>query len=233
MGALRPRHLQRGASPALPEPSPESCPGAGGASQLVPGEPLGAPDRVSPQVLVPGTGDCVPPGKPLPSAVQGRVPAWRQGQLLVSTCQAMHLPEPGTATKGLRVTRSSEDCSLGVARGTDLPEWETEGPESALMLQAAGDWWVLRQVGPCPQRRHAQALRGFGHGAPSAQGLDGKAGQPRQHPSTAGVLSGPSMGVPGSLCGPHICDSNPPKTRHSRSSVRPQEVPSVTAVACE
>ena len=75
---------------------------------------------------------------------------------------------------------------------------------------AAGDWWVLRQVGPCPQRRHAQALRGFGHGAPSAQGLDGKAGQPRQHPSTAGALLGRSMGLPGSLCGPHICDSNPP-----------------------
>lgn len=58
LGALRPRHLQRGPSPALREPAPESCPGAGGASQLVPGEPLGALDRVSPRVLVPGRGLC-------------------------------------------------------------------------------------------------------------------------------------------------------------------------------
>ena len=64
-------------------------------------------------------------------------------------------------------------------------------------------------MAPCPQRRHAQALRGFGHGAPAAQGLNRKAGQPRQHPSTAGPLSGWSMGVPGSLYGLHVCDSNP------------------------
>lgn len=178
MGALRPRHLQREASPALPEPSPESCPGAGGASQLVPGEPLGALDRVSPRVLVPGTEDCVPPGKPLPSAVQGRVPAWRQGQLLVSTCQAMHLPEPGTATKGLRVTQSSEDCSLGVARGTDLPEWETEGPGSALMLQPQGTGGCSGRLAHVPSADTHRLCGALDMVRPPPRGSTGRLGSP-------------------------------------------------------
>ena len=175
----------------------------------------------------------MPPGKPLPSAVQGRVPAWGQGQLLVSACQATHLPEPGTATKGLRATRASEDCSLGVATETDLPAWDPGfrglfpgggkrdrlagvggqgawiGSESSGRLGAGGH---SSRLAPRPQHRHTQALRGFGHRAPAAQGLGRKTGQLRQHPSTAAGRSGWSTGAPGALCGQHICDCNPQHT---------------------
>lgn len=86
----------------------------------------------------------MPPREASPSRCAGAVPAWGQGQLLVSTRHAIHLREPGTEKqarqcpmwKGLRVTWPSEDCSLEVARGTDLPEWEAERPGLALMLQA-------------------------------------------------------------------------------------------------
>lgn len=189
MGALRLRHLQRVASPALLEPATESCPGAGGASQLVPGEPLGVLDRVSRRVLVPGprdralraardaspfscagTGPCLgtgaASGERMPSHASAR--AWH--------CDQGPPCDPGF--RGLFPGGGKRDRLAGVG---DREAWI--GSDASGRLGAGGH---SSRLAPRPQHRHTQALRGFGHGAPAAQKFGRKTGQLRQHPSTAG-----------------------------------------------